>query len=164
MYGWIITKDLIGKGEDVGRGLLCPMAHKAEATDLAATADARQALLKRLQAGEGQEFRLSDDDGEVYYEGRYLEVGDDDGDELSPLHDFGLPNAGCTTIEHLEVVWVISNGFEDDSRRWPQWWSNDDGWVDRASATEFTPAERWDIRVPINGNWVAESHDVWKEL
>ena len=42
-------------------------------------------------------FRMSDDDGEIYYYG----YSDDDSD-LDPLDDFGMPNAGCTTIEYYD--------------------------------------------------------------
>lgn len=39
-------------------------------------------------------FRMLDGDGQVYYGGRCTpEV------EFQPLHDFGTPNAGCTTIQ-----------------------------------------------------------------
>lgn len=53
-----------------------------------------------------QEFRMLDDDGELYYEG--LIVGDYDGFE--PLDDFGAPNAGCTTIQYKNEV---SGKWED---------------------------------------------------
>ena len=39
-------------------------------------------------------FRMRDDDGELCYEGAL--VGDD---LFAPLDDFGMPNAGCTSIE-----------------------------------------------------------------
>lgn len=42
-------------------------------------------------------FRLRDDDGELYYSGYARE---DMEDEFAPLDDYGLPNAGCTTIEY----------------------------------------------------------------
>jgi hypothetical protein len=44
----------------------------------------------------GTPFRLFDDDGNLYYEGRVF--GDYEGFE--PLDDFGTPNAGCTRIEY----------------------------------------------------------------
>ena len=40
-------------------------------------------------------FSMYDDDGECYYEG--MIYGDYDGFE--PLDDFGMPNAGCTSIK-----------------------------------------------------------------
>jgi hypothetical protein len=55
----------------------------------------------RLEAGEGIEFKLADDDGEVYYIGRRLEESSADHwyqaeTELAPLDCFGGPSAGCT--------------------------------------------------------------------
>jgi len=34
------------------------------------------------------------------------------------------------------------------------YWSNDYGWVDRASATEFSKEEKKYLNLPINGVWV----------
>lgn len=87
MYAWIITKDHLADGSTI--------------TDEAGTTGPRRAtadLLARLQAGEGQEFRMYDDDGELYYEGRYL--GDDSEDMFGPLDDFGMPNAGAVRIDY----------------------------------------------------------------
>lgn len=39
-----------------------------------------------------EEFRMYDDDGELYYSGRCKERG------FAPLDNFGMPNAGCTEI------------------------------------------------------------------
>jgi len=46
-----------------------------------------------------QNFRLLDDDGEIYYDG----VSDDSESEraFDPLDDYGTPNAGCTGIQYL---------------------------------------------------------------
>lgn len=42
-------------------------------------------------------FRMYDDDGELYYRGFLV------GDDLhAPLDDYGMPNAGCTSIKVLE--------------------------------------------------------------
>ena len=43
-------------------------------------------------------FRMKDDDGIIYYHGEIY--GDYDGFE--PLDDFGMPNAGCISIEYNE--------------------------------------------------------------
>lgn len=43
-------------------------------------------------------WRARDDDGELYYEGRY--IGPDD-HTFGPLEDFATPNAGATSIEYL---------------------------------------------------------------
>ena len=55
----------------------------------------------------GDTFRMKDDDGEVYYVGRI--ILDDDTSGFEPLDDFGMPNAGCTSIEYREKTgaWVM---------------------------------------------------------
>lgn len=59
----------------------------------------------RGYTGNGSElkcrFRMLDDDNEVYYEGRC--DTDDDDNALRPLDDFGMPNAGCTTIQYWQT-------------------------------------------------------------
>ena len=48
-------------------------------------------------------FRMYDDDGELYYEGKMSE----ECEGFEPLDDFGMPNAGCTEIRLLEKgKWV----------------------------------------------------------
>lgn len=55
--------------------------------------------LPRMAQVDGTRFRLLDDDGEVYYVGRFF--GDPDSQEaFGPLDDFGEPAAGCTTIQY----------------------------------------------------------------
>lgn len=46
-------------------------------------------------------FRMKDDDGEVYYEGR-----SSDDSSFAPLDHFGMPNAGATSIEY----WASGKG------------------------------------------------------
>lgn len=59
-----------------------------------ATNDERDRCLE-----EGEIFELYDDDGELVYSGKFL------GDPLAPLYDFGMPDAGCTTVKvNGEVV------------------------------------------------------------
>lgn len=80
-YGWIITwtQDDEPAGTIGPRGCLY-------------SADAIKA--------QGREFRLLDDDGIHYYSGYY--VGPDDESLFAPLDDYGLPNAGCTTIQYRD--------------------------------------------------------------
>ena len=99
MTAFIITRDLIASEED-----------KAEHPDgksnfhavgIVGPRGASDRDEARLNAGEGIEFRLLDDDREVYYEGRRLEESDADEvygsePELAPLDCFGAPNGGCT--------------------------------------------------------------------
>ena len=47
---------------------------------------------------EAKEFRLLDDDGVIYYYGKY--VGPDDESLFEPLDCFGMPSAGCTVIQY----------------------------------------------------------------
>lgn len=47
---------------------------------------------------EAKEFRMLDDDDNVYYQGYY--VGYADENMFAPLDDYGEPNAGCTSIEY----------------------------------------------------------------
>lgn len=92
MYAWLITKDHLFDGSTIDRneaGVTGPRRAPAD-------------LLARLQAGEGQEFRMYDDDGELYYEGRYL--GDDSEDMFGPLDDFGMPNAGAVRIDYKNAA------------------------------------------------------------
>jgi hypothetical protein len=44
-------------------------------------------------------------------------------------------------------VYVIQRDIE------PFYWSNTDGWVDRESATVFTPRERDIVGLPLDGYW-----------
>lgn len=46
------------------------------------------------------------------------------------------------------TYWIIA---ETDSNLF---WSNEDGWVNQASATRFTTEERQSLRLPIGGNWI----------
>lgn len=51
---------------------------------------------------EWTEFRLYDDDGELYYSGRQNQHGDG----FEPLDQYGMPNAGCTEIRlHENGEW-----------------------------------------------------------
>jgi hypothetical protein len=44
-------------------------------------------------------------------------------------------------------AWVIGS---DDGL----FWSNEDGWVDKDSATKFSTYERQMLRLPLDGKWV----------
>lgn len=79
MAVWVITKDVIGDGEDDGT---------------AGPQGADDATIEKLKKGDGFPFRMFDDDGELYYEG-YCALED-----FAPLDDFGMPNAGCTEIKY----------------------------------------------------------------
>lgn len=92
---WIIDRDHLD-GDDAG---------------VTGPSIAPDELLARLKASksDGVKFKMYDDDGELYYTGRILALNDD-GTEMSypecgeeffaPLDDFGMPNAGCTSIHY----------------------------------------------------------------
>lgn len=85
MYAWIITKDHM----DPDAVLACG-PHGADKSKIA-----------ELKSGFGHAFRMRDDDGELYYCGRLF--GDKNSEEgFAPLDDYGMPNAGCTSIEYRD--------------------------------------------------------------
>lgn len=98
MTAWIITKDKLAE-EGAKEGT------NSNAKGLTGPRTASQNDMKRLKAGEGTRFRMLDDDGEIYYYGRWLEDDECTNDycgepEFSPLDNFGAPNAGCTEIQY----------------------------------------------------------------
>jgi hypothetical protein len=98
MTAWIITKDKIAEPD-------AREASNSNAKGLTGPRTATENDLKRLAAGEGTRFRMLDDDGEIYYYGRWLEEDECTEDyyaepEFSPLDNFGAPNAGCTEIQY----------------------------------------------------------------
>lgn len=117
MTAWIITEDKITDKD-------APEGTNLNAKGLVGPSCITEADEARLRAGEGKRFRMKDDDGEIYYYGRWLEtdecteqyeggVGEawQDG-ECAPLDNFGRPNAGCTQLEYAEghddkgnVIW-----------------------------------------------------------
>jgi hypothetical protein len=78
-YFWTIDKDHI---EGTADGLSCGSGDRPERSPDTTTP--------------GEQFRMFDDDGELYYSGSIW--GDYDGFE--PLDDFGMPSAGCTGIQY----------------------------------------------------------------
>ena len=100
MYAWAITKELPVEGEDIFKG---------EEIGTSGPRNAPDDLVARAKAGEGQRFRMLDDDGNAYVEGRMLyadDVSDDSGpgseDDFAPLNDYGMGGLGCTVIEYWE--------------------------------------------------------------
>lgn len=93
MYAWIINRDHLHAAS--------PETFTSEVGTIGprnVTPDQEAALHR----GEGTAFRMRDDDGELYYSGRFL--GDSESEEaFAPLDDFGTPNAGATTIEYYRA-------------------------------------------------------------
>jgi hypothetical protein len=76
MNHWVITKEWIDDKRAVG------------------LTNTKKAAIMQLSEFPYQ-FRMYDDDGNLYYEGRMTEL------DFGPLDDYGMPNAGCTELWHL---------------------------------------------------------------
>lgn len=91
-YKWIIKQD---HGADPTR----PAGTNGNAVGLTGPREAAETV---PAAWIGHEFKLYDDDGELYYTGMlYFDPKYEDVDPevwFCPLEDFGTPNAGCTEI------------------------------------------------------------------
>lgn len=120
-YAWMITKDYLAEPTDEISGF------KSE-VGLIGPSDASDLQMNKLKAGLGYRFRMYDDDGELYYEGRIVFAPELEAGEVShrmvamtpgepeisiccaglpeeafgPLDDFGKGNAGCTTIKYFD--------------------------------------------------------------
>ena len=90
-YGWIITKDLVTSAEEQA---------EHSRVNWVGPRDISPETEKALKAGKGQSFRMYDDDGNLYYEGRYL--GPNDETAFAPLDDLGTPDAGAVRIDYRE--------------------------------------------------------------
>jgi hypothetical protein len=120
-YAWIITKDYIPEEDAPTGGYL-------NAPGLIGPSDATAEQISALQAGQGYRFRIKDDDGETYYDGRIVLAADIDPGEVlhklfpanygqperwlctsipeegfGPLNDFGAPNAGAVSILYFDA-------------------------------------------------------------
>lgn len=91
---WTITKDHLADPD-------APQPSNLNAVGIVGPRNAKMTAEEIIQHPQGRRFRMKDDDGEVYYEG-IMVVTPEDGDEgeFRPLWDFGMPNAGATTIEY----------------------------------------------------------------
>lgn len=90
MTMWTITVDNIATPGE-------PPATNSNAVGLVGPRGATLTSKQIIEHAFAKKFRMSDEDGTVYYEGYFVGV-----DEFAPLDDFGEPNAGCTSIEVLE--------------------------------------------------------------
>jgi hypothetical protein len=104
-YAWVIDTDHLDGDESADAGTSGPR-------------DAPSVLLARLANGDGRRFRTYDDDGELYYSGRFLAADDPSPvvpgkerpvndllgeDAFGPLDDFAMPNAGAVRIDYLST-------------------------------------------------------------
>lgn len=98
-YAWIIDTDHLAEGPD-------------DHSDAGRTGPSRaHPEHRKYLSGYGQvplpvdaqvyRFEMRDDDGELYYTGRLLTTeGETERAIFGPLHDYGMPGAGCTTIRY----------------------------------------------------------------
>jgi len=93
---WIITKDHISDAHEPNEeGTMSPAFPISPSRS--GRLDHQQEEIERLCP---IKFRMYDDDGNLYYEGRMS------GYDFDPLDDFGMPNAGCTYLKYLKGgVW-----------------------------------------------------------
>lgn len=102
-YAWVITKDHIAD-----ENAKCPSNNHAvgmigprhsdfwrDVKDEECAAKVRNHKWKR-------KFKMYDDDGELYYEGYFVDGNDEDATGLEPLDDFGTPNAGAVEIHYVD--------------------------------------------------------------
>lgn len=95
MYAWIIDTDHIASTDE-------PEGTNCNAKGLMGPRAADKTLIEALKAGKGLQFKMYDDDGELYYTGRGIADKDDQESEdfcYGPLGDFGTPNAGAVLIK-----------------------------------------------------------------
>jgi hypothetical protein len=105
-FAWVITTDHLaaeyGSNSEAGtRGPRLAPAHLLEALETRASASGRRAL--EANGIRTANFKMYDDDGELYYTGVLAYDVDAEGDEevcAGPLDNFGRPNAGCTRITY----------------------------------------------------------------
>jgi hypothetical protein len=83
-YAWVITRDHLDD-----KAVYVAGPHDATPEQLA------------VARKDGKPFNIYDDDGYLYYSGRY--VGPDDEAMFGPLDDYGAPNAGATEIRYREA-------------------------------------------------------------
>lgn len=98
VYGWIIDTDHLFNPELNGPGF-SDEAGTVGPWDAVGNTKAKLAdhYTNRHQ------FRMYDDDGELYYTGTLFWNGDSEPSEdilIGPLEDYGMPNAGCTRITY----------------------------------------------------------------
>lgn len=95
-YGWIITKDYLNEKWKAD------FPDDSSAVGTAGPRNINDEVLARLRKGEGQLFKMYDDDGELYYTGRF--IGEEGSEEaMGPLDDFGTPDSGAVRIDYRQA-------------------------------------------------------------
>lgn len=92
---FLITRDFITRTHEEGYGV-----------GVEGPRTARPETLARLHAGEGEQFRMLDDDQIVYYHGRFIDDADAEDyrgeTEFQPLDCYGTPNAGAVILQYRD--------------------------------------------------------------
>lgn len=102
-YGWLVTHDSIADSDyeapsnHNAKGMYGP--HDIGPDHKATLLSVAKAGFKNYEGESVRKFKISDDDGELYYTGLY--IGPDGEEMFGPLEDFGTPNAGATEILYL---------------------------------------------------------------
>lgn len=95
---FLITKDVLAEDSDLFDS----------SVGVAGPAGITDETLARLKAGEGQPFRMLDDDRILYFEGLFIDDSEAEGydseDEFQPLDCFGTPDSGATIIQYIDPV------------------------------------------------------------
>lgn len=99
-YAWMVTEDHLYEG----------LSDEKSSVGVSGPSDAPAELLIQLAQGKGIRFQMKDDDGILYYRGRFVSSVDPDAtseEAFGPLEDYGTPNAGAVTIEyrHKNGIW-----------------------------------------------------------
>lgn len=74
----------------------------------AASPEERATMLDAFKASMTEEFRLYDDDGELYYEGLCLNLDDQDEEGAFDPLNWAMNNDGCTTMKYRKkghAIW-----------------------------------------------------------
>lgn len=115
IYGFIIDRDHLFRNKiteesDEGMVRIGAVTQHDEPTDNFDMEKAKEELVSKLTASprQGIKFKLYDDDGELYYSGRYIGPDDSETAQFSPL-DWGTWNAGCTymKVKNDKGEWVV---------------------------------------------------------
>lgn len=94
-YGWIIDRETVSTENDAN---ISPQNRTPSRAGWVGPRNIAPEIEQELRNGKGQQFRMYDDDGILYYEGRY--IGPDDETAFGPLSDLGTPDAGAVRIDY----------------------------------------------------------------
>ena len=84
------------EGDNMGEKL-----EKLESARVYGTSEEERESVRAGKAGKGTHFKLYDDDGILYYTGKFY--GDADSEDAFQPLDWATHNAGCTDIKYRQV-------------------------------------------------------------